>query len=716
MEIFCFFLGLSLFFTQTPILLFCLFAILFLRPQINLVFFCIFGLSWGFIHACIIQENGMPRPQTKIVAVEGIIDSLPTIKAYKTQFQLQATKVDSHQVSAKILLTCYQDCAKLHVGEKWSFKVKLSKPRNLQNPGGFDYVNMLATKHIYWQGIVYANSMQLLDGVAKGYFILRFREYCARKLSQIGFENNILGVIEALTLGITTHITQSMWDVLRRTGVTHLMVISGAHIGLVYGLIYSFTRAICCRLSFVFLIIPAQKIASIVGFIAALIYEILARFGVPAQRSVIMCLFAALKFVNYSHWTTWQAWRYALFAVVLLEPHSVKLSGFYLSFAAVAILIAANQRFMLTNVLKSFVLQIMCLLGLMPLTLYFFSYGSINGFFANILAIPWVSFVVVPLALFILFVGSWWMIPGLKWVMTQVIVVLLKYLSVIDSWSFINISFSFNNVIFPLSLLLIFSLVVVCPIKQFLPIIIILCLSIVEKDVHVKPGVMRVYVLDVGQGLAVVVKTAKHVLLYDTGMKFYHGSDMAKLAIIPYLKTIGVDKIDSIVISHSDLDHRGGLVSLEKAFKVDSLIVDDPRFYHRGDSCHNYKDWQWDGVLFHFFAIKKDFSSKNNKSCVLQIADLHGNILLTGDIERQAEHYLVQKYGNKLQSTVMLIPHHGSKTSSSLEFLKSVKAKYAIASYGLDNRYHFPHREAMQRYKFLHIPVVSTARSGMINV
>jgi competence protein ComEC len=281
----------------------------------------------------------------------------------------------------------------------------------------------------------------------------------------------------------------------------------------------------------------------------------------------------------------------------------------------------------------------------------------------------------------------------------------------------LNVNFTFTEALPALALMAVMAIFLFLPLKLFFPAASVLMIaSFFPNFEKVKPGEAIVDVLDVGQGLSVVVRTANHILIYDTGMKFYQAGDMGKLAIIPYLNKLGVSKLDKVVISHPDLDHRGGLGSLEEKYTIKELIVDDPLFYKRGVSCHEYPSWEWDGVTFRFFAISADLPRKNNKSCILQITTPAGQMLLSGDIEKAAESYLVKTYGSELASTVLLVPHHSSKTSSSEAFVRHVTPRYAIASYGFDNRYHFPHPEAMRVYRQQHIPVFNTMECGMIRV
>ena len=293
---------------------------------------------------------------------------------------------------------------------------------------------------------------------------------------------------------------------------------------------------------------------------------------------------------------------------------------------------------------------------------------------------------------------------------------LLIFLHWIDATALINFEFSINQPLSMLALILVFALAVFLPIKAVWPALGILVLSIfVPYYPRPSLGEAQVDVLDVGQGLAVFIQTAKHRLLYDTGVQFYHGSDMGKLAILPYFRYQGIHHLDKIVISHPDLDHRGGLLSIEQKISLRELLVNNVTYYHRGKNCHQYPDWEWDGVKFHFLAIQSKLDKTNNTCCVLQVSTQGGVLLLPGDIEKQAEMYLIQHHAQPLHSDVLIVPHHGSKTSSSSQFIQQVAPKYAIISFGFDNRYHFPHQETLNTLSNEHVKVINTMDCGMVS-
>lgn len=718
MEILCFFAGVVFVCIKNTQVLYFIFAVLLFKPRWSIVAWFLVAIVWSFCHQRWVSDTSMPDVNViQNAELQGYVVSIPVITASKTQFKFQTTRLDKQPVNVRLLLSCYNNCPDFRAGQEWQLNSKLVKPVNLGNPGGFDYVSWLNARHINWTGYVIRGTAQLVKSNANHNPILTLRQNIAATLAKIDPDVKTLGILQALTLGITTHIDKDSWDLFRRTGTTHLMVISGSHIGLVAGFTYGFIKWLWCRFSRLCLLFPASKVASIAGFFMAAFYALLAGFEVPSQRALIVCFFMFFRHFCSQRFGVWQSWRYALLAVLIFEPHSVMMPGFYLSFIAVAILVLINQRFSFAGLRKTLLMQLACLVGLMPLTLFWFSYGAVNGFAANILAIPWVSFIIVPLGLFTALTGHWFVFPWLVTILTHSIDYMFYYLSWIDSFAFVNLSFPVTQFLSPLALMIAISLLVLLPLARLVPVILIITIAgLFPAYEKIHQGEVKIDVMDVGQGLAVVVRTAKHQLVYDTGVKFYQGSDMGKIAIIPYLKTLGVKKLDKVIISHPDLDHRGGLASLEETYDINELIVDDPVFYKRGSSCHQYPDWSWDGISFHFFAIATPLKSKNNSSCILQISSPAGQVMLSGDIEKPAEQYLANTYGKSLASSVLVIPHHGSKTSSSPGFIKNVAPRYAIVSYGFDNRYHFPHQQAMQTYKQNNIPVYNTVDCGMVSV
>ncbi|CDZ78937.1 ComEC family competence protein [Legionella massiliensis] len=718
MEILCFFAGIAFFYTKAIYPLLLLSASLFLKPNWSVIFWFIAAFALGLSHQYWVSDRGMPDvPVLAKASIEGEVVSIPISSFTKTQFQLQARRLNDQAVDATILLSCYQHCPKFQVGEVWHLQAKLKKPENLANPGSFDFVRGLEARHIRWTGYLKPGASLLSQGDGKPQTILLIREKLAALIESALPSGPALGIFQALTLNVTSHIDKKLWDLFRRTGTTHLMVISGSHIGLIAGFGYWFIKWLWSFSSRLCLYCPATKLASIVALLMALIYALLAGFEPPSQRSLFACFFFFMRNFLSQRFSLWQAWRYGLLLVLLYEPHAVLLPGFYLSFIAVAILFLINQRVSGGSLKKALYIQLACLLGLMPLSLYWFSYGAINGFAANLVAIPLVGFVIVPFALIALGLLYFFDVQLLVYPVKLAIDGLLTYLQWIDSFAGINLDFSYSNLLAPLALMLVMLLLLFLPLRALFPAVVVLTYSAIFPSYRtLAQGEAWIDILDVGQGLAVVVQTAKHILIYDTGMKFYQAGDMAKSVIIPYLNTLGIKKLDKVIISHPDLDHRGGLPSLEEKYPIAELLVDKVSFYHRGKGCHSYPAWVWDGVRFEFLAISQKFRDKNNSSCVLKIQNQAGKVLLTGDIERLAEDYLVRTYGERLRADILLIPHHGSKTSSSLAFIKAVAANSAIISAGFDNRYHFPHKQTIETLQKERVTIYNTADCGMVTI
>lgn len=717
MEIFCFLMGILYGYSTHLYLPLCTLFVFYLTPRYSLLLLFGMGILLALGHQWLVTPKGIPNVDVIPNAlIQGRIASIPIKNTYKTQFNLALEQINGRPAQGLIQLAWYQHAPTLHAGERWQLAVKLKKPRNFANPGSYDYLTTLATRHIHWTGYVRSKENKLLLANPPLSW-LTLREQLATQLGQLSPNQKTTGVIEALSLNLTTHLSQNDWELFRRTGTTHLFGISGEHIALLFGLSFWFFKQLWSRCTTCCLYFPALSAAAIFGFSIALLYSFLAGFAPPVQRALAGCFFYTLGCLGKQHFSTWQAWRYALFAVLCLEPHVVFMQGFYFSFLAVACLLLTQQRWNLKGYKGSMALQLSCLIGLMPLTLYWYSYGSINSFFANLLAIPLVGLLIVPLALMTMLITS---LPGAAYLMS-ILSFLVELLFTLLQWAehlaVLNLNSSLNSIELVLALMGALLLWVLLPIKPFHYIACIWCLIPLFPDRPIiQQGAVQLHVLDVGQGLSVSLQTQHHVLLYDTGDQFFQGNDLGAMVILPYYKNKHIKKIDTLIISHPDKDHRGGLKSIEAGIQIGELLVNNPHYYHRGRNCHHYPKWQWDGVSFQFLPIHLSLKDKNNSSCVLQVSNASGGILFTGDIEKKAEDYLVSTYGRQLASDVLIVPHHGSKTSSSYRFLSEVAPRYAIASLGFDNRFHFPHAQIMARMHALGIPFLRTDKCGMVEI
>lgn len=720
MEILIFAAGVLFFYTHSIYMLLFLCLVLLLKPKVLLAACFALGMSFAFIHEYVTKEKGLP-PTTQITHawVRGMISEIPVSSQKTAPFRFVLNYFNGRPAKANILLSCYQHCPKFKTGQRWQLQVTLKKPINFANPGSFDRIAHLKAQHIHWIGYVTASHAQLLQE-APVYFISKLRKQMANNMAKAFSDKPSLSIAQALTLGFGSAIKPADWELFRRTGTTHLMVISGAHIGLLASLGYLLISALWRRSARLCLFMPAQQAGSFIGILLALGYALLSGLGVPAQRAAIaVSLFLAKNFLN-KVFSGWQAWRYGLFCVIFIEPHAVLQPGFYLSFGAVAILFIANTQLSGHWLKKLCGLQLICLCGLLPMTLYWFSYGALNGFFANLLAIPFVGYGIVPLALLSMILAQWTTASWIFLPIQSLIKLLLNFLQGIDHLSWLNISIAMNETTFLALSCVMLVLLIGLSLNKLWLVLAVVCLSLlVPKQHRPKLGEAKMVMLDVGQGLATVIQTATHTLIYDTGVKFYQGGDMGRAVILPYLQHEQMTHIDKIIISHPDNDHQGGLASLRAAFPKADLLgnrtTTQPHLFSQ-KNCHHTADWQWDGVRFHFFPLSHTLGSRNNRSCVLQVTAAHQRLLLTGDIEKPAEEALIAHYGRQLASTVLVVPHHGSKTSSSKAFIQQVRPQYALISAGLNNRYHFPHAPTLRIFEQFSIPILNTAFCGMITV
>ncbi len=412
MEILCFYAGVAFYYFKSLYPLFFIWIVFFFRPKISYFVWFTAAFLLAISHQHLLTSSEFSASSLiKDAKITGYLASLPQKTTQKVQFQFLANTLNGKKISSTMMLTCYISCPEVHAGEHLQLTATIKKPDNLENIGGFDYRAWLGSRHIEWMGNVRQHSFRQLPTV-QHYPLLKLRERLAESLAKLIPNENELGVFQALTIGVTQHISKDQWELFRRTGTTHLIDISGEHVALVAGFVYLTVKWLWTRWSRLCVLYPAQKIASIIAMLLTLLYALIAGFSVPTQRAVLMGCFFLLRNVVSIRYSTWQAWRYSLLTVLLFEPHSVLMMGFYFSFLAVAILILIHQKYQNGKIKKLVLMQFACLFGLMPLSLFWFSFASLSGLITNFVAIPWVGFVIVPLALCITVLCTWWVVPG----------------------------------------------------------------------------------------------------------------------------------------------------------------------------------------------------------------------------------------------------------------------------------------------------------------
>ncbi|MCH9646381.1 MAG: DNA internalization-related competence protein ComEC/Rec2 [Proteobacteria bacterium] len=684
----------------------------------NLILF-IAGFVWmGIFSTNILHSNISEEFFNKPVSVVGKIQNLPDQSEQKTRFNFQV----SEPFQAKLKLSWYgQKPEILNNDDTWKLLVKIKHNNSYQNQGGFDYEQWLFYQQFDATGYVKRSKANQLVTKSSHMSVDSIRQNIRQKLATQLADLTFLGVINALVIGDRSLISRDHWDLFKATNTTHLSVISGLHIGLISGFIFiiaSFIWRHCTRCTFK---IPANVIGAYFGLASALIYALIAGFSIPTQRAFIMASVVFLSLILRRHHNTWQLYGVALILVLFFNPLSVFSAGFWLSFYVVAVIIyGVGQHKNRHWFVRLLYIQLLISLATLPLIAWFFHSGSLLSPVANLVAIPIFSFITTPFSLLgalFLIVDAQFLSEASFAIANQSLIYLSSFLEYLTELNF-NLWHYTQHSSFDLVVLIMIVLFALLPgalklrkIAVFL--VIIIWIHPAEQIQH---GNVKVTVLDVGQGLAQVVRTKNHTLLFDTGAKYPSGFNMGDAVIIPYLRSQHINLLDLIIISHGDNDHIGGLDSILKNIKHHKILSSVPEKISTSAAlCQTQSSWNWDGVDFQMLNIRQNFSG-NNASCVLKISTQKHAIILTGDIERKAEQHLIDIWGSQLKSDILISPHHGSKTSSSDQFLTAVKPQHVIVSSGYKNRFNHPAKLVAMRYKNHKIQMLNTSCTGQIDI
>jgi competence protein ComEC len=710
----------------------------FLRPRFLAVFALAAGFFWAAAYAHLRMADWLaPQLEGRDVAVVGVVSSLPARMERGVRFELDVESApNGERVPGKLLLSWYRSAAKpgetqteedaallereVHPGERWLLTVRLRRPHGSVNPNGFDYEAWLLERGIGATGYVRSNGSQTLLGKRSGVF-----DYVeqAREAVRDRFERQLgatpaAGILIALAVGDQRAISSEEWRLFNRTGVTHLMSISGLHVTLVSGLAAWLVAFGWRRVPQAALRLPARKAAALAAIFGALGYTLLAGFAVPAQRTFYMVSVVALALWSGRITSPVRTLALALAAVVAADPWAPLSPGLWLSFGAVALIfyVAAKDKNPLVQWAR---IQWAITIGLAPAALLLFGQISVAGPLANALAIPVVSIVVTPLALAaavlpvpaLLDCAAWlveWLLQFLEWCATLPGALWEQHVPPL--WTVLCALVGVVWLLAPRGVpWRVAGLALVVP---------AFAIGAAAPPV----GAAWITALDVGQGLAVVVRTASRTLLYDTGPAFGAEADSGGRIVVPALRAAGVSRVDAMVLSHEDIDHIGGALTILETFEVDALHSSLPSTHplnalatsHR---CAAGQAWMWDGVRFEFLHPAAGLSYKRNDgSCVLRIATAGGAMLLTGDIERVAEAALVSAQPQAVRADILMVPHHGSRTSSTEPFIAAVAPRWAIVTAGYRNRFGHPNAEVLARYGRAGVRVARTDMEGAVSV
>jgi competence protein ComEC len=695
---------------------------------------CCLGFSWSLIIAQQQFSQRLPKIlEGKTLIARGRILTIPENHSDAVRFDFLIQKLETsvpirYPIHVRIKGYFYKNSNVLtdfKKGDIWQFALRLRRPRAFWNPGSFDYQAELFQQNICATGYLLEKfPLLLIQRANTYYFIDNLRQKITANVKNALQDYSLLGLISALTTGIRCEITDEQWQVMRGTGTNHLFAISGLHLAFIAGIIYWIVRFICCRIPYATLYIPAPKIASALTLFSAIFYSALAGFAIPTQRALLMLSAFSLAIIKRRYLTSWHSFHLALLIILIIEPFAVLSASFWLSFAAVILIFYAvsNRIKPLKNWRAWCRIQLTVSLGLIPLSLLFFHQISWISFAANLIAIPSIGFIILPFSL----LGSLFSLVSpvlgnhiliFTEQLLELLWKLLKFFSEIPFTQYY--AYLSNRWILVSSLVGILLLLAPKGMPtRCLGFFWILPLFFGESQ-RPQYGDIWIHLLDVGQGLASVVRTQHHVLIYDTGPRLSSSFDAGKLVILPFLQTIGVQKVNVMVISHGDNDHSGGAMIILKQMQVDKVLSSIPKKFLPKivNLCEEKMHWQWDGINFEIlYPPLNHHYLGNNSSCVLKISNHLQSILLVGDIEKAAENYLVHVKQKYLQSTVLIVPHHGSKTSSSIEFLNHIQPVYALFPTGFHNRFKFPHKIVLNRYERLGSKIYNTATEGTITL
>ena len=711
-----------------------------------LVALCL-GWTWcNFVSTQQLAEHPDPQYLGVPVLVTGEIRGIPRPDKHATRFDLVLAEIRLNgQVQRNpgtIRLRWYGKPPPLRAGDNWSLWVKLKAPRGYHNRWGIDY-----ERHLFVRGIG-----------ATGY-VLAKPPAEPRKLSWhrslAGLRNGLAntlqaptdgvpglpaaGIVAALAVGERSAITSAQWRLLRRAGLSHLVAISGLHVSLAALFGFTLGRGLWRLSGALKRIVAARTVGLWLSLASAVAYAALAGFPLPTCRALAMigafiCLALCLYRCHYGNLL-----GAALLLLSALWPLECASAGFWLSFLAVWLIFRTMEvrqsrqppltadrivqtfgrrcsRY-LTNLLY---VQWALFLGLAPVLLFYFGEISLLAPVANLIAVPIFSFVAVPLVL----AGTVLLLSGgsLAWSILvaggTVIDWTLALLAPLADCSFAAATLSpGSGVLAALSICAWFLLRLRRRSRAIICGLLACCAGLLMLPERPAKGEFHLVMLDVGQGLAVILRTRHHTLLYDAGPR-YGNFSLGQAVVLPYLRGTNIRWLDLAIVSHASADHVGGLPAVRAGISVKRILTSAPAEIVGSDDCNGFPGWYWDGVYFEIMSVAKDGInlSVNDASCVLRVSGRHGSALLTGDLEKRGERALLARYHQGLVADVLQVPHHGSNTSSTTEFLAATSPSLALLSRGSENRYGHPAADVIKRFERAGIKMMDTALTGQLNL
>lgn len=698
--------------------------------------FLLLGFGWAMLRLSGDIEPALDAALYRHdVHVLGTVASMPEVFADRVRFTFRAERLWLEQDGGRELsfngplnlrLNWYRPQTVPAPGEYRQFKTRLRRPYNFMNPGGFDYETWLLRKNIQLSGYVRQAAPAAGQDNARpprGVMAERLRHAVAERLRALPGPAPS-GLARALLIGDRSGLSAAERGLLQRTGTGHLIAISGLHLSMIAIVVYFLARFILRRLNFLTERLAAPVLAAALAFAAAVFYAALAGFTLPTQRALIMLAAVFVALLAGRKIAIQNVIAGAVLFILLLDPLAVISADFCLSFmAVVCILYLTRYRFGKDPAIMQWLkLQLALSIALLPLLAFWFKQIPLYSAAANLIAIPLAGFVLVPLllaALILLFLAP----PAAVYLYG------LADRASSVFWDYLLFLSERAGAVMPVAgpNLLTLSAAMAGMFILFMPrglpgrYLGVLWLLPLFFPLASRPdrGAFELVLLDVGQGLAALVRTQDHTLLYDTGARFSERFNMGAAVIVPYLKYAGVERLSALIVSHGDNDHIGGAAAVLDNIPVERLISSVPEKLPggRAEVCQAGQGWVWDGVMFSVLHPPPAGGfSGNNGSCVLRVSSRYGAILLTGDIEAEAERFIRQNTAHNLRADVLVVPHHGSATSSTPPFIDRVAPAHALVSAGYRNRFGLPRAEIMDAYRARGIDARITYLTGAIQV
>ncbi len=692
-----------------------------------LTLFMASGASWQLLVADSLHAQQLAAElESRDVLIEGVIVTLPNMSGHARRFVFAISRMEREGKQwpspARVRLSWYGNPpSALRAGDRWQLIVRLKRPHGMLNPGGFDYERWLFSEHIRASGYVRKNALNQRLGSDNSLLsrLSRWRQKIRHKLRKTLANADFSGIIIALAIGDRSAINEQQWQILRNTGTSHLVAISGLHIGLVAALFLWLTGRCWSLSSRLCSFWPAPQAAALGALLAATIYAALAGFSLPTQRALCMITIAVITRLLRRQVCASEILALTLIIVLLIDPLSSLNPGFWLSFIAVGlILLLSRHRQQRRHWLR---VHLLLAIGLAPVLIIFFQQSPLFSPMANLIAVPFVGMAIVPLILI-----ATLLLDIMPLLAEQLLAFTDSLLSLLWQWlqwlSQLPAGTGWYGappawtLAIAMAGILLFFLPRGMP-GRWLGLIALLPM-LLTRPAAPQTGSYRFTLLDVGQGLAAVVQTSGHVLVYDSGPRYSRQFNAGSDIIIPFLRASGIDHIDTLIIGHGDADHIGGVTGLYRGINVEKIYSSVPEKlpWPQAKRCFAGQQWQWDGIPFHLLHPNASSNLQgNNNSCVIKIGKPGQGVLIPGDIEQAAEQQLLKENRQHLRAEIMVVPHHGSATSSTVDFISAISPRYALFASGYGNRFGLPRRTIVQRYQQRQILVLNSAYSGAIS-